>query len=398
LPQAVTSASYNSANQQTGFGGQTLIYDNNGNLTSDGTNTYTWNARNQLVSMSGPGLSASFQYDALGRRSGKTINGVTTGFLYDGLNIVQEQSGGSASANVLSGGTDQPFSRSDSSGTANSLTDVLGSVIALSDSNGTIQTQYSYEPFGRTTATGATSNNPSKYTGREDDGTGLYYYRARYYSPNLQRFISEDPIGLAGGNNLYAYVHNNPVSFTDPFGLKPNDPWISEVAFCAFLGRAGSFAAGFGDALTGGLTDRARNWNGANTAVDKNSGSYAGGQYGTWAWAAASGAAIAWELLGAGIAVAASGSTFTPGGGAIALGRFGPGLGSIATQYGARVLNQWPKGTDLYDYLRAEINAADTIYFRMKDVVNNPTSVAYWELRYIQSIPELFKKTKFLPE
>jgi RHS repeat-associated protein len=294
LPQAVTSTTYNSANQQTGFGGQTLTYDNNGNLTSDGTNTYTWNARNQLVSMSGPGLSASFQYDALGRRSGKTINAVTTGFLYDGLNIVQEQSGGSASANVLTGAIDQLFSRSDSSGTANSLTDALGSVTALTDSNGTIQTQYTYEPFGKTTATGATSNNPSKYTGREDDETGLYYYRARYYSPNLQRFISEDPIGLAGGSNLYAYVHNNPVSFTDALGLKPNEPWISEVAFCAFLGRAGSFAAGFGDTITGGLTDKARDWTRANDAVDKGSGWYQGGTYAGYAWeAAAAYAAVA---------------------------------------------------------------------------------------------------------
>lgn len=66
LPQVVTSTSYNSANQQTGFAGQSLAYDDNGNLTSDGTNSYTWNARNQLVSMSGPGLSASFNYDALG--------------------------------------------------------------------------------------------------------------------------------------------------------------------------------------------------------------------------------------------------------------------------------------------------------------------------------------------
>ena len=56
-------------------------------------------------------------------------------------------------------------------------------------------------------------------TGRENDKTGLYYYRARYYSPTLQRFIREDPIGFYGGINFYAYVRNNPVNWRDPWGL-----------------------------------------------------------------------------------------------------------------------------------------------------------------------------------
>jgi RHS repeat-associated protein len=151
----------------------------------------------------GTGLSASFQYDAIGRRITKTISGSTTSFLYDGVNVVQEQSGGSPVANLpvanlLTSGIDQLFIRSDSSGTANLLTDALGSVIGLTDSNGAIQTKYSYEPFGKTATVGSASSNLSKYTGREDDGTGLYSYCARYYSPTLQRFISEDPIGLLG--------------------------------------------------------------------------------------------------------------------------------------------------------------------------------------------------------
>ncbi len=80
-------------------------------------------------------------------------------------------------------------------------------------------TEYSYEPFGAATASGTSSGNELRYTGREDDGTGIYYYRARYYHPGLQRFISEDPIGFAGGDsNLYAYVGNNPITATDPTG------------------------------------------------------------------------------------------------------------------------------------------------------------------------------------
>jgi RHS repeat-associated protein len=80
------------------------------------------------------------------------------------------------------------------------------------------QAEHTYEPFGTTTTTGSTGN-AFQYTGRENDGTGLYYYRARYYHPGLQRFISEDPIGFAGGDaNPYAYVRNNPLLFVDPSG------------------------------------------------------------------------------------------------------------------------------------------------------------------------------------
>jgi RHS repeat-associated protein len=66
--------------------------------------------------------------------------------------------------------------------------------------------------------TGEQSENPFQYTGRENDNTGLYYYRARYYSPELQRFISEDPIRFKGGLNFYAYVGNDPINITDPTG------------------------------------------------------------------------------------------------------------------------------------------------------------------------------------
>lgn len=173
------------------------------------------------------------------------------------------------------------------------LADALGSNIALTDSNGTIQTQYSYEPFGKTTASGTVSSNPSKFTGREDDGTGVYGFRNRYYSPTLQRFISEDPRGLNGGMNLYAYVGNNSISLRDPFGLKPSDPWISEADFCHALGVCGTFAAGFGDHISGGLTDKARDWTGANDAVDKAHGAYAAGDGAGYVWDAASAYAAA---------------------------------------------------------------------------------------------------------
>jgi RHS repeat-associated protein len=98
--------------------------------------------------------------------------------------------------------------------------DALGSVIGLLDDTGIPKTGYTYDPFGNVTILGEPSDNPFQYTGRENDNTGLYYYRARYYSPELQRFISEDPIGFNGGSiNLYEYVGNNPINYTDPKGL-----------------------------------------------------------------------------------------------------------------------------------------------------------------------------------
>jgi RHS repeat-associated protein len=139
--------------------------------------------------------------------------------LYDGSNIIQELSGRSPTANLLTGfGIDEIFTRTDSSGTGHLMTDALNSTIALLDGNGTMLSQFTYEPFGKTTAMGAGTTDSFQYTGRENDNTGLYYYRARYYDPSIGRFISEDPIGFGGGTNFYAYVHNRPTMAVDPSG------------------------------------------------------------------------------------------------------------------------------------------------------------------------------------
>lgn len=140
--------------------------------------------------------------------------------MYDGLNPVQEIVSGTPRANLLTGGLDEFFARTDSGGTSSFLTDALGSTLALADSTATVQTQYTFDPFGNTTSTGASSTNAFQYTGRKNDGSGMYYYRARYYSAGLQRFISEDPIGLSSGDtNFYAYAGSDPVDAEDPFGL-----------------------------------------------------------------------------------------------------------------------------------------------------------------------------------
>ena len=236
LPAAMASATYDAANEQTGFAGATLTYDNNGNLVNDGTNTYQWDARNRLLGISG-GTTAAFTYDVFGRRTHKAINSVASSFLYDGNDIVAEVGGGAVGATYLrSLNIDEPFIRQTSLGNEHYHTDALGSSLALSHAQGSLGTTYTYEPFGKTTVTGA-SASVFQFTGREHDGAGLYYYRARYYQPRLQRFIAEDPIGYLGGDvNLYGYVGQNPILRTDPSGHVP----LPILLGCA-LGAAGGY-------------------------------------------------------------------------------------------------------------------------------------------------------------
>ena len=219
LPAAVASATYDVANEQTAFAGATLQYDANGNLTNDGTSTYVWDARNRLVAISG-GATANFVYDPLGRRTSRTINSVVSQFAYDGNDITAEIGGGAVGANYLrSLNIDEPFIRQTGTGNEHYHTDALGTTLALTNTAGSSFLTYGYEPFGKTTPTG-TSANSFQYTGRENDGTGLSYYRARYYHPRLQRFIGEDPLRLDGGDiNLYNYVRNRPINYRDPKGL-----------------------------------------------------------------------------------------------------------------------------------------------------------------------------------
>ena len=271
LPAAISTTTYNAANQLTKWGSATLSYDANGNLLSDGSLTHGWNARNQLASLSG-GAVASFQYDALGRRIGKTVAGSATGFLHDGINPVQELTGSTPKANLLTGlGVDEIFSRTDASGARHLLTDALGSTLALTDGAGAVQTSYSYEPYGKTTVSGTASSNSFEYTGRENDSTGLYFYRARYYNPGLQRFVSEDPIGLAGGPNVYGYVGGNPLSRVDPMGLD----WI----YSQSTGGLSRIDGGVSNPVATGYAGNGSNLNNPAGQSQPNSGPVPQGDY-----------------------------------------------------------------------------------------------------------------------
>lgn len=239
-------------NRQTQFNGKTMSYDANGNLTSDGVNSYIWNARNQLSQItSGGTVQANYTYDAMGRRTAKTVGSASPmQYLYDGASAVQETQG-SAINPILTGlGIDERFARNDVTGRTYFLTDALGSTIGLTDSTGATQQRYSYDPYGNVTQTNNSAgfSNSYQYAGREADGPGLYYYRARYYSPGMGRFISEDPMGFGGGQlNFYAYVGNDPLSRIDPYGMfwMPGDPLPQGLV---------DGVTGFGDGVYSGIT------------------------------------------------------------------------------------------------------------------------------------------------
>jgi RHS repeat-associated protein len=219
--------------------------------------------------------SASFMYDAFGRRIRKTVGGASTDFLYDRLNTVQELTGGSPSANLITGRVDEVFQRTDSSGARSFLADALGSTLALADSTGTLQTSYTYEPFGNPSSTGQANSNSFQFTGRETDGTGLLYYRARYYSPTFQRFASQDPLRSAGhaDPNRYCYVRNNPITRLDPLGL---DSWdgTSGTGPTGVGGGGGNAGGGDGGGGGGGMPGVPNPGPGPGT-----SGRYDGGVY-----------------------------------------------------------------------------------------------------------------------
>jgi RHS repeat-associated protein len=211
-----TTAGFNSANRLTSDHGAPVGYDAHGNLTSwNSTFCYNWNARGELVSSTGPGRNDAFEYDWLGRRVKQTISGVVTYFLHDGDEVVSEYSGGQYVHTLHSPVIDQPIARNGRW----FFPDHRGSTSGLTDAGGNVVQGYLYSPFEKQfTWTGEA--NPIQFTGREQDASGLMYYRKRYYVPAWGRFLSEDPIGLAGGPNRYAYVSNSPMSFTDPQGLK----------------------------------------------------------------------------------------------------------------------------------------------------------------------------------
>ena len=216
----------NGLNQTTTAAGATLTHDARGNLTGDGVWTYAFDADNKLKSATKTGYAATLAYDAEGRLRRTTLAGAITDLAYDGVDLVAEYDGaGTLLRRYVHGpGVDEPLVWYEgSTTTAKSwlYADHLGSIIGTANSAGTSTAIHSYGPFGEPNVT---TGVRFRYTGQQYlGGLNLYYYKARFYSPALGRFLQTDPIGTADDLNLYAYVGNNPVNFSDPTGLAAAD-------------------------------------------------------------------------------------------------------------------------------------------------------------------------------
>jgi RHS repeat-associated protein len=224
-------------NRLTSFNGYTLSYDSVGNLThksKTGFDQYLyWNSIGQLDSVKTNGAMARYGYDAGGRRVRKRTASQTLWYIYAGDQVVAEVDSATATVQrkyrYYPGAVDAPHSVVTGGKTYYYLADpVVGSVLAVIDSTGAVANRYRYAPFGTLEDSLESVTNPIRFAGREyDNDTQLEYNRARYYDPQLGRFLSEDPLGLDGGVNQYAYAVNDPVNKRDPSGL-----WVYDGLSC----------------------------------------------------------------------------------------------------------------------------------------------------------------------
>ncbi len=193
--------------------------------------TFTWSAENRLTgySVGGGGPTVSLDYDAGGRLSRRISSAIGTNYyLWEGANLVAELDGaGTKAAEYSYYGLDRLHEVTVGTTTYNAHQDAQGNVLALTDANRNLARTYNYEDFGRaaggTDYVGFNSHDRARWKGALWMGPELelYYMRNRWYEPQSGRFLSEDPIGLAGGINPYAFAGGDPINGWDPFGLDP---------------------------------------------------------------------------------------------------------------------------------------------------------------------------------
>ena len=209
----------------TGTATKTYSYDANGNITTDGILTYTWDALNRLIKVEKAGsVVATYGYDSQNRRIRKTVGAKTIHYHYCKSNLLIGE--------TLADGTPlrdylylngEPLALREyetNPGTYYFLNDHLGTPQQLVKADGTMVWRAAYLPYGQAQVQLGTVTNNLRFPGQYfDSETGLHYNLNRYYDPTTGRYLSPDPIGLEGGMHLYAYVSGNPVNFVDPFGL-----------------------------------------------------------------------------------------------------------------------------------------------------------------------------------
>jgi|GEM_PF-1078754 len=218
----------NSLNQYTAAGAERFAYDADGNLTrKTGTKewAYAYDPAGRLI-QAGDGTDTSvFAYNGLGQRVSVSVNGVMRRYVFDPVGfgeIVGEYDG----ANTLLANYDHAIelaSKTEAGGGRYFYHfDASGNATELTDASGAVANAYRFLPFGENQKASETVGNPFKFCGSDaspTDACGLVHMRARHYDPALGRFVQPDPVGIAAGMNLYAYVGNDPMEYTDPSGL-----------------------------------------------------------------------------------------------------------------------------------------------------------------------------------
>ena len=232
---------------------ESLTYDADGNLASNGRWAYTWDADNRLVSMEShaaldpdiPRTKLEFTYDYAGRRIEKTVStgwdgnsyatSTTQRFVYDGWNLVARLDGNGAAEQTYTWGLDLSGSEQGAGGVGGLLwiTDGSETHFASFDGNGnvaglfqsssdTASATYEYGAFGNAVRRSGSFalGNPFRFSAKyEDAESGLLYYGYRYYDPSAGRWLNRDPAGERGGQNLYGFVGNDGVNRWDVLGL-----------------------------------------------------------------------------------------------------------------------------------------------------------------------------------
>ena len=224
-----TTYTYDLAGELTAVDGGTRAYDPAGNLLSDGQRTYAWDAENRLIEVRDQAtgaLVASFTYDGFGRRLSRTTAAGTVFYHYDGGKVTCEtDDAGNILAAYTYGPDGGPATLRYQGQTYFYHTNDRGDVLGLTDASGAVFTSYRYDAWGKVLeATGSLAAvNPYRYAGyRQDDSTGLYHLKTRYYDAAIGRFLSQDALlgraKDAGSLNRFVYAGNNPVTFVDSDG------------------------------------------------------------------------------------------------------------------------------------------------------------------------------------